>query len=136
MRNWNLFAGDPTSCLASIQSLEAPAFQPRDALGPQFTPADRCFETSELDQALVHTIVSLIWAREVSDDSRVAVSLQRLGDLFLVTEKDFMSAQACYETTMYIIGYTGVRRHIADCLLWFSVVLLLEGKITDAKRNL
>ena len=74
--------------------------------------------------------------RSISEDSFVAAGLQRLGDLFLMTDKDLSSARACYHETLNIMRNAGARRHVADCVLRFGIILLLEGRVVEAKRKL
>ena len=102
----------------------------------QLIHVDRCIMTSELEEALIHAIVGLIIAIKSSDEQCVSAGFQRLGDLFLITDKDYASAISCYQASLDLITYIGVRRHIADCLLRLGVVLLLEGRVTEARRKL
>ena len=85
---------------------------------------------------MVHTILSLLIAKSISDDSFVAAGVQRLGDFFLMTDGDFLSAEACYEMTMQVMKNAGKRGNVADCVLRLGIILLLEGKVQDAKHKL
>ena len=85
---------------------------------------------------MIHTILALILGKSVSDDGYVAAALQCLGDIFLITDKNFVSATACYQANIDIIKCFGKRRQIADCALRFGIVLLLEGRVAEAKRKL
>ena len=85
---------------------------------------------------MTHTILTLVLAKSISDDNFVAAALQRLGDIFLMTDKGFLSASTCYQANMDIIKYSGLRRHVADCVLRFGIVLLLEDRRAEAKRKL
>ena len=126
----------PASCLALIESVERFPLSPDITLGCQLLRADRCLFIQELGQAMVHTILSLVMAKNISDDSRISAGLQRLGDIFLMDDKDCSSANACYQVTMDVMKRAGVRRHVADCVLRFGIIHLLEGKIPEAKQKL
>ena len=125
----------PTSCLALIQCAERFFLTPHITLNCQLLHADQYLFIHKLGEARVHIIISLVLAKCVADDSLVAMGLQRLGDIFLMSDKDISSARACYQANMDIIQYFGVRRPVADCVLRFGIVFLLEGKIVDAKRK-
>ena|ERR1700761_3816015 len=86
-------------------------------------------------QAMVHTILSLVMAKSISDASLIGASVQRLGDFFLMADKDFATATACYHTALEQMKNDGARRHVADCVLRLGIVLLLEGKVGKAKRK-
>ena len=53
-----------------------------------------------------------------------------------MTDKSFRSATTCYGVNMDIMKRSGQRRHVADCFLRFGIVLLMEGKLTEAKQKL
>jgi len=83
----------------------------------------------------VHTVLSLVQERSISDNGPVASSLQRLGDLFLMIEKHFASANACYHASIEIFQHSGVRRHVADCVVRFGIILFLQGKVEEAEKK-
>src|ERR1700761_7509290 len=56
---------------------------------------------------MVHAILTLVLGKNISDDCFVATALQRLGDLFLMTDKNFLSASACYLRCNTGIGTPG-----------------------------
>src|ERR1700761_7292810 len=89
-----------TSCLATTQHAEMFTLPTSAAVDFQLLRADRCFFLQELGQAMVHTIISLVLAKSISDDSFVTVGLQRLGDFFLMIDKDLATANSCYQVTM------------------------------------
>ena len=131
-----LYRQNPDSYLAVIRSTELLTLPAILQLGFQLLRADGCLFVQELSQALVHTIITVALARSISDDSFVAAGLQRLGDIFIMTDNDFTSAKACYQMTMEVMRNAGARRHVADCVLRFGIVLLLEGKVAEAKQKL
>ena len=81
---------------------------------------------------MVHTILSLAMGRIISDDSLVVQSLQRLSNFFII-ETDLENARSCYQTTIEYLKDAGLRRHVTDCSLRLGIILLLEGKIQEAK---
>ena len=123
------------SCLVLIQSIETIHLPAIFTLQFQLLRADRCFFIRDINQAIVHVILSLALARSISDDSLIAASLQRLGDIFMITHKDLSSANGCYRITMEIMKTASARRHVADCVLRLGILLLLEGKVADAKQK-
>ena len=82
---------------------------------------------------MVHAVLSLVLAKTISDDGIVVLCLQRLGDCFLEMGKDFENARLCYQTAIVYLKDAGKRRHVADCALRLGIILLLEGKILEAK---
>ena len=125
----------PNSCLALIQGAEL--FSPPALLTPtlRLLRADRCIFVQELKQAMAHTILTLVLGKTISDDSYVAAAFQRLGDLYIMTDKDFTSAITSYHVSMDRQKYAGKRRHVADCVLRFGIVMLLKGKLAGAKHK-
>ena len=123
------------SCLALIRTAEMSTPSTDIILGVQLLRADRCFFMRDLGQAMVHTIICLLLARRISEDSVLAAGLQRLGDLYLMIDEDLLSAAGCYETSMSVMKIVGARRHVADCVLRLGILLLLEGKVAEAKRK-
>ena len=126
----------PASCLALIRSAESFSIPLDIAFAIQFLRADLCLFIRDLDMAITPTILSLAFARILSDGSRVAAVVQRLGDLFLMADKIFQSATACYQRTLEVMRNAGARQHVADCVLRLGIVLLLEGQVAEAKRKL
>src|ERR1700761_3315305 len=125
-----------TSCLALIQSAEIPHLPIVSSLWCQLVRADKCLFTWELGQAMVHTILVLLMATSICDDSIVVLSLQRLDDCFLIMERDFENAKSCYQTAIDYLKDAGLQRHVADCALRLGIILLLEGKVLEAKQIL
>ena len=54
----------------------------------------------------------------------------------LKRENDLTTSTVCYQTALEINQSDGTRRHVADCLLRLGIVLLLDGKIEEAKSML
>ena len=67
---------NPTSCLALIQNTEVFSLPASITFNIQLLHADQCLFIQELGQAMVHTILSLVLAKNISGDSRIAASLQ------------------------------------------------------------
>ncbi|KZT33765.1 TPR-like protein [Sistotremastrum suecicum HHB10207 ss-3] len=84
--------------------------------------------------ALVSYTRAVVIERQRSDIVGLAEAIRRLGDAFRQLS-DIDTAKACYDVTLSMIGFLGVRGPIADCLVSMGKVSLLEGDIHGAREH-
>src|ERR1700761_1172586 len=90
-------------------------------------------------EALGLLVVAALISRKSDDRLALAMSLQRLGDIFYI-DRQFQgscldAAKACYEAALDLIRYMGVRRHIGDLLLRLGMVSLISLKAERATKR-